>query len=243
MESIQNKISESMKLFGDNLITNSILDYKIVEQQKKIFYFSKFTIDYHEFYQIYIFVQKIKENVFQLMLENFRNGVQKILLFENPFLCENEKIMIIYSVCMLHYYSKFTFNIDNQFEEFYNNELFDLCNNFNIRVINFEQFKILILFFYSTIQSEIKSVGYKNIKNFKTYYNPNIVKKEKDNNEKEKEKENSINQISNKILTFLTCAKERIVDMVFEAQLKNKIENNKEELKLINLTLNKITKE
>ena len=81
MESIQNKISESMKLFGDNLITNSILDYKIVEQQKKIFYFSKFTIDYHEFYQIYIFVQKIKENVFQLMLENFRNGVQKILLF------------------------------------------------------------------------------------------------------------------------------------------------------------------
>ena len=243
MESIQNKISESMKLFGDNLITNSILDYKIVEQQKKIFYFSKFTIDYHEFYQIYIFVQKIKENVFQLMLENFRNGVQKILLFENPFLCENEKIMIIYSVCMLHYYSKFTFNTNNQFEEFYNNELFDLCNNFNFRVLNFEQFKILILFFYSTIQSEIKSVGYKNIKNFKTYYNPNIVKKEKDNNEKEKEKENSINQISNKILTFLTCAKERIVDMVFEAQLKNKIENNKEELKLINLTLNKITKE
>ena len=47
MESIQNKISESMKLFGDNLITNSILDYKIVEQQKKIFYFSKFKINYY----------------------------------------------------------------------------------------------------------------------------------------------------------------------------------------------------
>ena len=56
MESIQNKISESMKLFGDNLITNSILDYKILEQQIKIFYFSKFIIDYNDFYQIYIFI-------------------------------------------------------------------------------------------------------------------------------------------------------------------------------------------
>lgn len=233
----------SFSFLNDNLISNSIIDYKIVEQQKKIFYFSKFTIDYNEFYEIYNFVQKIKENVFRLMIDHFRNGVQRIILFENPFLCENERIMILYSVCMLNYYSKFTFNIDNKFEDFYNNEFFDLCNNFNIRILNYEQFKILILFFYSTIQSEIKSIGYKNIKNLKTYYNPKIVKKDNKkiiNNEKDN---NSINQIPARILTFLTCAKERIVDMVFEAQLKNKIENDKEELKLINSTLNKITRE
>ena len=57
MESLKEKLSSSMKYIQNTIISN----YKIIEQQQKIFYFSKFSIDINDFYEIYLFIHQIKK--------------------------------------------------------------------------------------------------------------------------------------------------------------------------------------
>ena len=52
MESLKEKLSNTLKYFHDSIISN----YKIIEEQEKIFYFSKFSLEISEFYEIYYFV-------------------------------------------------------------------------------------------------------------------------------------------------------------------------------------------
>ena len=59
MESLKEKLSSSMKYIQNTIISN----YKIIEQQQKIFYFSKFSIDINDFYEIYLFIHQIKSQV------------------------------------------------------------------------------------------------------------------------------------------------------------------------------------
>lgn len=55
-----------------NFIKNKIHaseNYQLVEKKRKIFYFSKFSLDIDEFLFIYQTVKKLKEAVFKNMLE------------------------------------------------------------------------------------------------------------------------------------------------------------------------------
>jgi len=44
-------------------------NYQLIEKKRKIFYFSKFSIDIDEFFLIYQTVKEVKENVFKNMLD------------------------------------------------------------------------------------------------------------------------------------------------------------------------------
>ena len=145
MESLKEKISASMKY-----IQNTMINYKIIEQQQKIFYFSKFTIDIEEFYLIYCFVHKIKKNVYNLIYDLLKICVTNYISFKNDNgnLTENQKMILMYSACLRHYYSKYTFNINNTFEDFCSNDFNIILNEFNINIINEEQFKIFLFYFY-----------------------------------------------------------------------------------------------
>ena len=236
MESLKEKLSSSMKYIQNTIISN----YKIIEQQQKIFYFSKFSIDINDFYEIYLFIHQIKKNVYNLMYDVLKICISNYITFINDNenkLTENQKMIIIYSICLKHYYLKYTFNINNTFEDFCSSDFNIILNEYNIKIKNEEQFKIFLFYFYSTIQREIKKLNYERIKNLKKYYNPYIIQKN-ENNIKNKQCEwYSLKNIS----TFLAGTKARIIDMVFELQLKNKVHNNKKEIEFINEAIQKIT--
>ncbi len=55
-----------------NFINNKINiseNYQLVEKKRKVYYFSKFSFNVDEFFQIYQTVKKVKENVFKNMIE------------------------------------------------------------------------------------------------------------------------------------------------------------------------------
>ena len=257
MDSLKEKLSSSMKYIQNTIISN----YKIIEQQQKIFYFSKFSIDIDDFYRIYLFIHQIKKNVYNLMYDILKICVTNYISFNNDNekkLTENQKMITIYSACLKHYYLKYTFNINNSFEDFCSSDFNTILNEFNIKIINEKQFKIFLFYFYSTIQKEIKNLNYEKVNNLKKYYNPNI--KEKNDNNKHynnnmsiDEDINSNNQSDNNsnnsyfqkihsnLCTFLAGTKARIVDMVFEFKIKNKISNDKKEIEFINEAIQKIT--
>ena len=238
MESLKEKISASMKY-----IQNTMINYKIIEQQQKIFYFSKFTIDIEEFYLIYCFVHKIKKNVYNLIYDVLKICVSNYISFkkDNGNLTENQKMILMYSACLRHYYSKYTFNINNTFEDFCSNDFNIILNEFNINIINEEQFKIFLFYFYTTIQREIKALNYEKISNLKKYYNPNEIPLKNDNSNSNHKNSDFLKKIHSNLSTFLAGTKERIVDMVFEFQIKNKINNDKKEIEFINEAIQKIT--
>ena len=257
MESLKEKLSSSMKYIQNTIISN----YKIIEQQQKIFYFSKFSIDINDFYEIYLFIHQIKKNVYNLMYDVLKICIKNYISFINDNenkLTENQKMIIIYSICLKHYYLKYTFNINNTFEDFCSSDFNIILNEYNIKIKNEEQFKIFLFYFYSTIQKEIKNLNYNKVNNLKKYYNPKIIEKNKNNNQNNNnisidEEINSNNNINNNLnnsyfqkihsnlCTFLAGTKERIVDMVFEFKVKNKINNDKKEIEFINEAIQKIT--
>ena len=257
MESLKEKLSSSMKYIQNTIISN----YKIIEQQQKIFYFSKFSIDINDFYEIYLFIHQIKKNVYNLMYDVLKICIKNYITFINDNenkLTENQKMIIIYSICLKHYYLKYTFNINNTFEDFCSSDFNIILNEYNIKIKNEKQFKIFLFYFYSTIQKEIKNLNYNKVNNLKKYYNPKIIEKNENNNQNNNnisidEEINSNNNINNNInnsyfqkihsnlCTFLAGTKERIVDMVFEFKVKNKINNDKKEIEFINEAIQKIT--
>ena len=181
MESIKEKLSGWLEGFQ-----NYINSFTVIEKQNKIFYFSKYSLILSEFYQIYNFVKTLKENVFRTLIEQFKYCVKDIILFKKN-LTQKEKVIILYSSCLLIYYKKFCFDTNNSFEEYYDNDFIYISStNFGYQIINQELFKIFIFYYYSEIKKQIKSLDYNIIKNLKKYYNY----KENVNNKENKIKEN-----------------------------------------------------
>lgn len=61
-----------------NKNNNAKENYKLIETQRKIYYFSKFSLDMEEFIKIYYMVKTIKTNVSKNMLEEIKvciNGI------------------------------------------------------------------------------------------------------------------------------------------------------------------------
>ncbi len=98
-----------------------------------------------------------------------------VKFFENK--SEREKILIIFRIYFLHFYSNFSyennFNFDN---DFYSQELFNNFKKFQISILDLSKFKIFSYFFYEQLIKEINKIDYKNIKLLYKYYNPNSLK-------------------------------------------------------------------
>ena len=185
MESIKEKLSSWLEGFQ-----NYINSFTVIEKQNKIFYFSKYSLILSEFYQIYNFVKTLKENVFRTLIEQFKYCVKDIILFKKN-LSQKEKVIILYSSCLLIYYKKFCFDVNNNFEDYYDNDFIYISStNFGYQIINHELFKIFIFYYYSEIKRQIKSLDYNIIKNLKKYYNykENVNNKENENNKNKNEK-------------------------------------------------------
>ncbi len=125
MESMKEKITSWLKYFKDYI--NS---FRFVENEKNIFYFSKFSLDISEFFLIHDFVKNLKENIFKKNIEQFKYCVKNLILFnedknENK-LNEKEKVIILYSACLFIYYKKFRFNTNCSFENYFDDEFVNI---------------------------------------------------------------------------------------------------------------------
>ena len=150
--------------------------FQIVDQQKNVIYFTKFTLDIKEFYEIHNFVLTLKLNIFHSLIEAFKYCVNNILVFEDKNLSEREKVMVIYSACFLNYYKKFLYDINHNFEEFYDDNFFSLIKtNFKFEITNLQLFKVFCFTFFEKMKEEIKNLNYEQkIKPLKHTYNPKI---------------------------------------------------------------------
>ena len=230
MDSIKEKVSNLLGYFQ-----NYINNFQIVEKHKNIFYFSKFTLEVNEFYEIYKFVHNLKENIFRSLIEQFKYCIKNLIVFENTNLTEKEKIMVIYSACFLNYYRKFCFNTDHTFEEYYDDSFMNLTKSyFKFDIINQQLFRVFCFYFFSKMQNEITALNYNKIKKLKNYYNYKKFFSEKNINvnnytsnnmnveedEIDPDNKNKINSDEGGLLTYLISAKERMVDLVFEMRHK-----------------------
>ena len=189
MESVKETLSNWFENFNEYI--NS---FKVVEKQKNIFYFSKYSLILSDFYQIYVFVKTLKENIFRSLIEQFKYCVKSIIKFENESLSEKEKIINLYSSLLLIYYKKFGYDTNNKFEDYFDAQFLEISKNvFKYDIINNELFKIFVFYYYTFIQKEIKSLGYERIKKLKTYYNYNINNNENNFNYPKKRKISNTN--------------------------------------------------
>ena len=262
MDLIKEKVSNWLGYFKDH-----INYFQIVDQQKNVIYFTKFTLDPKEFYEIHNFVLTLKLNIFTALIEVFKYCVNSFIVFEDKNLSEREKVMVIYSACFLNYYKKFLYDINNTFEEFYDDDFMSMIKNtFKFEVTNLQLFKVFCLTFFEKMKEEIKNLNYeKNIKPLKHTYNPKIDKNNinvlnilfgtnnndnyHNNNSINESNINTINQINNEeeggitqhAITYLVSAKERMVDLVFEMKYRGIFPNMcLNEINKMNITLNQL---
>ena len=223
-------------------IQNYINSFSVEEKKIKIFYFSKFSIVLSEFYQIYTFVKTLKENIFKTLIEQFKFCVKELIAFYNLNLSIKEKVIILYSSCLLIYYKKFCFNTNNSFEEFFDDDfIYTINTTFGYQIVNQELFKTFIFYTYSKIKKEINNLDYIPIQNLKKYYyveKAEQISKDKSNininiMENNQEIENSLEYIKIIIQEFLLLILP--IMMVFQIQiffcLKRKV--LEEKIKLI----------
>ena len=189
-------------------LQNYINSFSVEEKKTKIFYFSKFSIVISEFYQIYKFVKTLKENIFKSLIEQFKFCVKELIAFSNPNLSIKEKVIILYSSCLLIYYKKFCFNTNNSFEDFFDDDfIYITTTTFGYQIVNEELFKTFIFYTYSKIKKEINELDYTPIQNLKKYYytennsvknsnNINNINNESSNIEHSKSNKNNSSGIS-----------------------------------------------
>ena len=221
---------ESIKETFNNWLAgfqNYINSFTVEEKKTKIFYFSKFSIVVSEFYQIYTFVKTLKENIFKTLIEQFKFCVKDLIAFYNQNLSIKEKVIILYSSCLLIYYKKFCFDTNNSFEDFFDNDfIYISTTTFGYQIVNQELFKTFIFYTYSKIKKEINDLDYTPIQNLKKYYYP-----EKDNN-------NNKGSNSNNNFNIKIEENDSFSDKNIENNIKNKIKNNYSRISTINSTNN-----
>ena len=261
MNIIKEKVSYWLGYFKDH-----INYFQIVDEQKNVIYFTKYTLDPKEFYEIHNFVQTLKLNIFQALIETFKYSVNSFIIFEDKNLTEREKVMVLYSACFLNYYKKFLYDINHTFEEYYDDDFMSLIKyTFKFDIKNLQLFKVLCFTFFEKMKEEIKNLNYEEkIKPLKHTYNPKINNNKintimnilfgnnnndgNNNNSIEENNINSINQINNEeggikqqAITYLVASKERMVDLVFEMKYRGIFPNMcLNEINKMNVTLNQL---
>ena len=174
MENLKSNIGKCLKNLEEKFKNTIKKDIKIVESRKNITYYSVFTFDKDSFIKIFNYIILIKENCFKECIDILKFAVKNFVHFStNNSLSEKEQVLILYSACFLHYYSKFAYNISNCFEEFYTNEFNEVLKDFHISIFNYEFFKKFSQTFYDKLKSVIlkSEIHYSDICKYYKYYN------------------------------------------------------------------------
>ena len=249
MERIKEKVSNWLGFFKDH-----IQSFNVVAQEKNVVYFSKFTLESEDFYEIHNFVRNLKVNLLRGLMAQFKFAIYNIISFKDKNLSERDKIMTLYSACYLNYYRKFLYDTSHEFEEFYDQSFLCLIKTFNVEIKNIDLFKALSFCFFSKMKEEIIQSDYeKKIKPLKYTYNPKLNNKENsqimntlfssnNNNNLMTIENNDGSKVKNKAINFVASAKEKIVDIIYEIKYRNlfpKIFSNQtNEINNINTRLN-----
>ena len=265
MEKIKEKVSTWLTCFKDH-----IQSFNVIAQEKNFVYFSKFTLESEEFFEIHNFVVTLKFNIVHDLFEQFKYCVYHIISFANKNLSEREKIMAIYSALFLNYFKKFLYDTMNKFDDFYDNSFFDLIKTFNIEINDLKSFQVISFCFYNKMKEQITKLNYETkIKPLKYVYNTKIdnnkfneviknkffvnnntnIKNDKNIDNKTQNENNILNNIKeehlkvkNKAINYVVSAKEKIVDIIYEIKYRNFLPNcfSNEEISNMNNTLNKL---
>ncbi len=238
MESIKGKFSELLKYLEDTIKPLTDQNFQFIESQRNVFYFSKFSIDPNEFYQIFSFIWSIKVTIFKKVLSLNKLTVATALIFPNlPLIQEKDKLLTLFSLCYLHYYSSFQYETNNSFEDYYNTNLAILINKYNIIIKEENTFKTFAYQFFVNMRFELekRKDEYSKIKLLTKHYNPHIINEEKSEN----------NSLHKTLLTQLVAAKEHIVEMVFENNIKKKYSSKavQDDMNLMINNLSKVVRE
>ena len=249
MERIKEKVSNWLGFFKDH-----IQSFNVVAQEKNVVYFSKFTLESEDFYEIHNFVRNLKVNLLRGLMAQFKFAIYNIISFKDKNLSERDKIMTLYSACYLNYYRKFLYDTSHEFEEFYDQSFLYLIKTFNVEIKNIDLFKALSFCFFSKMKEEIIQSDYeKKIKPLKYIYNPKLNNKENsqiintlfssnNNNNLMTIENNDGSKVKNKAINYVASAKEKIVDIIYEIKYRNlfpKIFSNQtNEINNINTRLN-----
>ena len=85
---LKDKINYCYNFIKSNVSTNE--NCQLIEKKRKIYYFSKFSLDVDEFYLIFQTVKKIKENVFKNNLECLKYCARCNIIFLKQFIKVNK---------------------------------------------------------------------------------------------------------------------------------------------------------
>ena len=77
---------------------------------------------------------------------------------------ERDKILILFRIFYLHFYTNFSYENNFRFEDFYSQELINHFTKFKILINDVKQFKIFSYSFYEQIIKEINKIDYNRIK-------------------------------------------------------------------------------
>ena len=233
MESLKGKFSELIKYLEDSIKPFNPKNYQFIESQRNVFYFSKFTIDPNDLYQIFLFIWQIKVNIFKKMLQLNVQTINSLLYPQVPLMQDKEKIHTLFSLCYIHYYCCFQYETNNTFEQYYNTYFAFLLHKYNIIIKNEEQLKTFSYQFFINMHIELERLKntemYKKIQLLCKVYNPNLFNSNANCNSK------------SSILTQLVAAKEHIIDMVIEKNMIKKF-NSKAIHDEINFMMNRLSK-
>ena len=249
MEKIKEKVSNWLSFFKDH-----IQSFNVVAQEKNVVYFSKFSLEYEDFFEIHNFVIDLKTNLLRALIDQFKYAVYNIISFSDKYLSEREKVMTIYSACFLNYYKRFLYDTNHSFEEFYDQNFICLVKSFKVDIKNLDLFKVLSFSFFGKMKEEIIKLNYENkIKPLKYVYNSKLINKKNDQImntifSSDNNNNNSINieplKVKEKAINFVVSAKEKIVDIIYEIKYRNLFPKiftkNNNEINNINTRLNQL---
>ena len=246
MENLKSKIGKCLKNLEEKFKNSIKKDIKIVESRKNITYYSVFTFDKDSFIKIFNYIILIKENCFKECIDILKFAVKNFvhIFSQNNLLSEKEQVLILYSACFLHYYSKFAYEISNSFEEFYTNEFNEVLKDFHISILNYDLFKKFSQTFYNKLKSVIlkSEIHYSDICKYYKYYNAQKIEIKNPNSAftpmnqnnpieilKQRLNQNNLMKQKKNLLTKMVSVKEHLVDVVLQFEKKNEYTYNKRE--------------
>lgn len=147
--------------------TSSNSNFKLVESTNKIFYFTRLSLQKENIIAIYSFITRLKDNLLKQLIEQIKYVI-KNLFFKNSSLSDNEKIMLIFSVMITHYYSRFSYNIPSSFEDFNTNDIINILSIKEVYPYKQDDFHVFSYTFFYEIKKEIEKLDYQSLrsKNF-----------------------------------------------------------------------------
>jgi hypothetical protein len=95
---------------------------------------------------------------------------------------ERQQLLTLFTICYLHFYKNFNYDDIFTYEDYFNQDLINLCTKYNTYIDDLRKFKIFCYSFCYQLLKEIKACNYGEIKLLYKYYNPNIIQTNQNDN-------------------------------------------------------------